>query len=169
MAIMDVVLYPDDPLTQKATPIEDFDQALERLVTDMAETMDTYDGVGLAGPQVGVSRRLLVMRAPGAEAITCLINPEIIASEGAETAEEGCLSLPNLYVEISRATRIKVRAQDIHGRQETFEAEDMHARIIQHEVDHLGGIVILDRLDFLTREAKMREWNEIRQHLAAGA
>lgn len=169
MAVMDVVLYPDDPLTREAGPVEEFGPALVRLAKDMVETMDAYDGVGLAGPQVGVAKRILVLREPGSDDPVCLVNPEILESGGQETAEEGCLSLPNLYAEITRAEHVTVRAADPHGEVTTREASGLLARIIQHEMDHLDGRVILDRLDVLTRDVKMREWEAIRQQLGAGA
>jgi peptide deformylase len=169
MAVMDVVLYPDDPLTLTAGPIEDFGPALARLASDMVETMDAFDGVGLAGPQVGVSKRILVLREPGSDEPVCLVNPEILSADGQETAEEGCLSLPNLYAEVTRAARITVRATNPLGKVATREASGLLARIIQHEMDHLDGRVILDRLDLITRDAKMREWEAIRQQLGAGA
>lgn len=168
MAVRDIVIYPDYPLTHKAKPIEVFGPELVRLAADMIETMDANDGVGLAGPQVGVSRRILVLREPEKDAM-CLVNPELLEFEGEETAEEGCLSLPHLYAQVARAKRIRVRAQDQYGAPIEFEATDLVARIIQHECDHLEGVVILDRLDVLSRQEKTLEWDEIRQHLTAAA
>lgn len=168
MALLDIVLYPDKPLLKKAAPVAKFGPELAKLAADMIETMEACDGVGLAGPQVGVSRRILVYREPDAEA-QCLVNPEILKREGSETAEEGCLSLPMLYAPIARAKKIKVRAFDPLGCPREFEAVDLAARIIQHECDHLDGILILDRLDVLTRQAKLQEWDEIRQQLSAAA
>jgi peptide deformylase len=169
MAVRDVVLYPDAPLLDKATPLDEFGPELEKLARDMVETMDAYEGIGLAGPQVGVSRRVIVLREPESDQAFCLVNPEILAQDGEETAEEGCLSLPKLYAPVTRASRITVRAFDARGQECTFDAQGLHARIILHEVDHLDGILILDRLDLMTREAKLREWEEIRQQLGASA
>ena len=169
MAVRNVVIYPDAPLLDKAAPMESFGPQLEKLARDMVETMDAYEGIGLAGPQVGVSRRILVLREPESDQAVCLVNPEILAMEGEEMGEEGCLSLPKLYAPVSRATHITVRACDTAGEARTFEAQGLHARIIQHEVDHLDGVLILDRLDLLTRDAKMREWEEIRQQLGSSA
>lgn len=168
MAIREIVLYPDAPLTSKALPITDFGPALARLAADMVETMDAYDGVGLAGPQVGVSRRILVMREPESEA-RCLVNPEILERDGEETAEEGCLSLPHVFAPVTRAKHIRVRAQNEHGEPVEFVAKDLAARIIQHEYDHLDGRVFLDRVDVLTREDKSQEWTEIRRQIRAAA
>ena len=166
MSVRNIVLYPDDPLTKTAAPVESFDAGLAELVADMFETMETYEGVGLAGPQVGVSKRLLVLRDPESGKEMCLVNPEIAEAEGREEGEEGCLSLPQLFAMVPRATRIQVRAQDIEGNPLEFEACDFLARIIQHETDHLNGTIFLDRLDILTRQVKIAEWEAIRRNLA---
>ena len=168
MAVLDVVLYPDDPLTQKAEPYGDLTPDVGQLVRDMFETMDAHDGVGLAGPQVGVARRIFVMREPEGEDI-CLINPEIIESDGREEGEEGCLSLPEVYTMVPRATHVRVRALNSQGESMEFEAEDLAARIIQHELDHLNGVIFLDRVDILTRQSKIIEWEEVRNRLLANA
>lgn len=166
MALMNIVLYPDDPLTKKARDVEQFDGALKSFVADMFETMEANDGVGLAAPQVGVSRRLLVLREPETGRELCLINPEIVEKEGCEYGEEGCLSVPNIYAAVPRYTRIRVRALDEHGAPLDIAAANMLARIIQHEMDHLEGIVFPDRLDILTRQAKLDEWRDVRAHMA---
>ncbi len=166
MSILNLTLYPDDPLKRVAEPITEFGPELERLAQDMLETMYAYEGVGLAGPQVGLARRIFVLHEPDGEA-ACLVNPEIVEAEGREDGEEGCLSLPRIYVPVPRATRIRVRAQDVHGRPLEFEARDLFARIIQHETDHLDGVIFLDRVDILTRQAKLQEWEEERAKLLA--
>ena len=168
MSILNIVLYPDAPLTQEAKPIETFGPELEQLAADMLETMHVYDGVGLAGPQVGLSQRILVLQEPDGEPM-CLVNPELSEFEGSETGEEGCLSLPEVYADVPRATRIHVQAQDPAGNPLEFEACGFLARIIQHETDHLNGIVFPDRADILTRQAKMAEWEDVRARLTAGA
>lgn len=164
MPVLDLVLYPDDPLRSKAEPYEGFDSDLEQLAEDMLETMYVYEGVGLAGPQVGLAKRLFVMHDPDGKAM-CLVNPEILEAEGTEMGEEGCLSLPQVYAMVPRAPRIRVRAYDPHGTKREFESFGYEARIIQHEIDHLEGIVFPDRLDILSREAKLQEWAEIRERL----
>ncbi|MBI4558574.1 MAG: peptide deformylase [Candidatus Hydrogenedentes bacterium] len=166
MALLNLVLYPDDPLTKVAEPYTDVGPEVAKLAEEMLETMATYEGVGLAGPQVGVAKRILVARPPEGEAM-CLINPEIYEMEGREEGEEGCLSLPNIYAMVPRATRIRVRALDAAGQPIDFEARDFPARIIQHEVDHLDGVMFLDRLDILTRQGKLQEWEEVRERLLA--
>lgn len=167
MAVRDIVLYPDHPLLEKAAPVENIGPEIARLVADLYQTMDAYDGCGLAAPQVGVQKRLLVLREPDAQQPMCLINPEIADGEGTEVGEEGCLSIPSIFAPVSRYTRIRVRALDGRGTFLDFVATDMLARIIQHELDHLDGVLFIDRLDILTREAKLREWKEAREQLSS--
>ena len=158
----DIVLYPDAPLREVAQPIEVFDKKLRMLVDDMFQTMYAHEGVGLAAPQVGVARRLFVLHEPEGKPM-CLVNPRIVESEGNEPGHEGCLSLPEMsYENIPRATRILVDAQDPHGESLRFEANDFLARIIQHENDHLDGVMCFDRLDILSRQAAIQEWEDYR-------
>lgn len=168
MAIRNLVLYPDDPLTKVAEPYARIGKSVAKLAEDMFETMYAYDGVGLAGPQVGVSRRILVFDdREGAK--MCLINPEIVETEGCQAGEEGCLSFPELYAPVNRAARVRVRAQDAEGAPLDFEASDFLARIIQHEIDHLDGVCFVDRLDVLTRQALLDEWDEVRARLTGAS
>lgn len=167
MATREVVLYPDNPLTLKAQPVQAHGPEMSKLATEMVEIMEAYDGVGLAAPQIGIAKRIVVIREPGSPEPLCLINPEVLEKEGSETGEEGCLSLPYIYAEVPRATRIVVRAQNELGKEITFQANGFLARIIQHEVDHLDGILFIDRLDVLTREAKLREWKDVRDDLSS--
>ncbi|MBM3288995.1 MAG: peptide deformylase [Candidatus Hydrogenedentes bacterium] len=166
MSVLSVVLYPDDPLTKVAAPIEHVGPKVRQLVEDMFETMYEYEGVGLAGPQVGVAKRIFVLHEPDG-AKMCLINPELSELEGQEDGQEGCLSLPEIYVQVPRATRLRVRALDETGARVDFEAEGFLARIIQHEYDHLNGTIMLDRVDVLTRHAKLQEWDDVRGRLLA--
>lgn len=166
MSILNLVLYPDDPLRDVAEPFETIGPEVVQLARDMLETMTAYEGIGLAGPQVGLSQRILVLREPEGPEM-CLVNPEILEAYGREEGEEGCLSLPRIYAEVPRAVRIRVRAFDAYGKLHEFEAEQLLARIIQHEIDHLDGIIFLDRLDVLTRQAKLAEWEEIRGRMMA--
>lgn len=163
MVVKSLVLYPDKPLTQKAEPVKNVGPALLKFVADMMDVMEKYDGVGLAAPQVGVSLRIVALHNPETDEGLCLINPEILEGDGQEFGEEGCLSLPSIFAMVPRYTRIRVRAQNEHGTEMNFEATGLLARIIQHEVDHLDGVVFIDRLDILTREAKLREWLEVRE------
>ncbi len=164
MPILDVVLYPDDPLTLKAEPFETIGLDVAELAANMLETMEAYEGVGLAGPQVGIAKQILVLREPGGEPM-CLVNPELSGFQGSQEGEEGCLSLPRLYASVSRASQIHVTANDENGKPIEFDAEGFLARIIQHECDHLEGIVFPERLDILSRESVLREWEEVRQEL----
>ena len=169
MAIRDILLYPDPLLARKAEPIEPVESDVLQLAADMFETMEAYDGVGLAGPQIGISKRILVLHEPEKDLAMCLVNPEISEVEGSETGEEGCLSVPHIYAPVSRGSRIRVRAFNERGKPLDFQATGLLARIVQHETDHLDGIMFLDRVDILTREAKLREWEEVRQRLAPTA
>ena len=168
MALLDVTLYPDEPLLQEAEPITTFDASLETLAQEMFETMYHHDGVGLAGPQVGLSKQIIVMHDPDLEPM-CLVNPSIYETEGEEVGEEGCLSIPSIYAPVNRATRIRVHALDLQGKAHDFEATGLLARIIQHEVDHLHGIVFLDRTDVFSREDKLREWERVRPNVHPAA
>ncbi len=155
MAILPIRIYPDPVLREPAAVVDLVDDAVRKLVADMFETMQDAPGVGLAAPQVGVQRRVLVYRAFDDDPLRALINPEITKSEGEQTENEGCLSIPGLAYPVPRAERIVVRALDPNGEPFEHEAEEYEARVIQHEVDHLNGILYIDRIDpELRREAK---------------
>jgi len=153
MAIRKILKYPDPALRQKAMPVEDFDEELEKLVQDMAETMYDAPGAGLAATQIGVSQQVVVMDIGPKEQkeLSILINPEIVCAEGEVVDEEGCLSVIEFSAKVKRATRITVRAKDMQGKILEFEAEEWHARVIQHEVDHLHGVLYIDRISALKR------------------
>ena len=161
---MDIVLYPDEPLTRKAAPYDGVGPELVKLAEDMIETMHTFDGIGLAGPQVGVSKRIFVC-CNGDGETACLVNPELTLLGGCEVGEEGCLSLPEVYADVPRAAHISVRALNERGEPVEFEASGLFARVIQHETDHLDGIVFPGRMDILSREATLREWEEVRRRI----
>lgn len=167
MANKEIVLYPDAPLTKKAAPYKRVGPEAAKLAAEMLDIMDTYDGVGLAAPQVGVSKRILVLREPENGVEMCLVNPELSETDGQELLEEGCLSLPHVFAPVPRYTRLRVRGLNQNGKPVDFEATGMLARIIQHETDHLDGVVFIDRVDLLTREAKFQEWQEIRRDIFA--
>jgi peptide deformylase len=164
MAVRKLVYFPDDPLTQVAKPVERFDAKLRELVGDMFDTMHRFEGVGLAAPQVGLSKRVFVMQEPDGEPL-CLVNPVIVETEGSELGEEGCLSMPRVYAQVPRATRVVVEAQNPEGESFALEAHDFLARIIQHEFDHLEGILFPQRLDLLSRQDKFEEWQRMRAEL----
>lgn len=169
MAELDVVLFPDEPLTRKAEPIEEFGEALVKLAEDMVDTMHAHEGVGLAGPQVGLSRRIFVLCEPDGEPM-CFVNPEILEMEGRQEGEEGCLSMPGVYASnVPRATLVRVKAQNEYGEPFELEARDFLARIIQHENDHLDGVMFPDRLDIISRDTILQDWAEVRQELTAAS
>jgi peptide deformylase len=156
MAVRSVRIYGDPVLRQKAEPIEQFDAALAALVSDMYETMHAYRGVGLAANQIGLLQRVLVIEMPrgeGEEPLRlALVNPALSEASGSEVDEEGCLSIPGVYEDVKRATQVRVQARDPQGRPLDFVAEGYLARIVQHEVDHLEGVLFLDRLSALRRQ-----------------
>lgn len=168
MSLLQVVYYPDDPLTQKATPVENFDANLRQLVINMIETMHHYKGVGLAAPQIGLAQRLFVLQEPGGPEM-CIINPVIKNMEGREEGEEGCLSMPEVYAMVPRATELLIEFQDLDGETLEMEVQDFLARIIQHENDHLDGILFPERLDIFTRQEKLQEWEAVRRRMEAEA
>jgi peptide deformylase len=154
MAVRPVRLYGDPVLRQKAREVAAVDDDVRRLVADMRETMHAYHGVGLAGNQVGVLQRILVVEVPlddETRAEHTLINPVLDQRAGTEDGEEGCLSIPGIYEDVRRAQRVRVRALDESGRPLEFVAEGYLARAIQHEVDHLDGVLFVDRLSPLKR------------------
>ena len=154
MALLKVRTFPDPILKLKAEPLTTFTDKEQRLFDDMIETMYVEDGVGIAAPQVGISKQIIVVSPNakrGEERI--YINPEIIEfSAEKETDTEGCLSLPGISCEISRSTKIKFCFWDLNGRERLEELQHFPARVIQHEVDHLNGILLIDRVDFNHRQ-----------------
>ena len=154
----------DPVLRARAVPVERFDDRLAAEVERMGELMVDALGVGLAATQLGILHRVLVFRVNVEDPITVLVNPEIEwSSEELEIAEEGCLSLPHVHVDVERPARVRVRARDENGQELEIEAEALTARVIQHEVDHLDGILILDRISREARKEAMREMREARE------
>src|SRR5436309_3551976 len=137
MAVLPIRIYPDPVLREAAAAVVDVDDSVRKLVNDMTETMRDAPGVGLAAPQVGVQRRVLVYQASEEAPLRALINPEITRADGEVTEDEGCLSIPGLAYPVPRAQHVVVRALDENGQSIEIEAEDFEARVIQHEVDHL--------------------------------
>ncbi len=144
-------IYPDHVLREKSKPVSTFDERLQKIATSMTEFMQRLDGIGLAAPQIGILERLIVVdigRGP-----LYIVNPEIIKSKGKEIFEEGCLSIPGASVQIKRPFLIEVRGCDIEGKEIHIKAKDLLARVIQHEVDHLQGKLIID---FLSKEELLK-------------
>ena len=164
MALLEIVTYPNAVLEEPGEPVTEFGDDLRRLVADMFETMYEARGVGLAAPQVGVSRRLFVMDCSGGQDQSqrvALVNPEILTVEGAQTGDEGCLSFPGVFFPVKRSLRAVVRAQNAEG--ETFELDGMEltARCMLHETDHCDGIVFIDRTTVLKREWVKRKMKKL--------
>jgi peptide deformylase len=154
----------DPVLRASALPVERFDAELHAEIERMGELMHDALGVGLAATQLGVLHRVLVYRAYADDPVTALVNPVLEwASEERETAEEGCLSLPGVHVEVERAARVKVRALDETGQPVEVAAEGLEARVIQHEIDHLDGVLILDRISRDARKEAMRAMREAQE------
>jgi peptide deformylase len=160
-ALAHVRKFGDPVLRSKARPIEVFDDALRDEISRMASLMHDSMGIGLAATQVGALRRLLVYRVEHDSPINVLINPELEWSgKEKEWMEEGCLSLPRVHVEVERPIHVRVRAQDAAGEPVTIEASGLEARVIQHEMDHLDGVLILDRAPRDQRKEAMRALRE---------
>jgi peptide deformylase len=152
MARLPILEFPDPRLRTRAEPVKEVDDALRRLIDDMFDTMYAAPGIGLAATQVNVHKRLLVIDiSETRDEPIALINPEIVAREGVEETEEGCLSVPGVYDKVTRAEKIRVRALDRNGRQIEFDADGLLAVCIQHEMDHLEGKLFVDYLSELKR------------------
>lgn len=155
-----VVKYPDPVLTRPGEPVTEFDDALRHLVAEMFEAMYTNQGIGLAAPQVGVSKRLLVIdlssgKDPAQKLV--LINPEIIEHEGHQYEEEGCLSFPDIHEKVQRSAFVRIRAQKEFG--EWFEKDggELLGRCFEHEIDHVDGVVFINRMSALKRNIVLRQ------------
>jgi peptide deformylase len=152
MALLNILHFPDPRLRTIAKPVDDFDSDLRQLVSDMFETMYEAPGIGLAATQVDHHIRLLVMDvSEGCNQPRCLVNPRIIAADGEEESDEGCLSVPGYYEKVRRAEYIRVSAQDEHGKISEFKADGIEAVCIQHEMDHLDGKLFVDYLSNMKR------------------
>jgi peptide deformylase len=182
MALLTILEFPDPRLRTRAEPVRVFDAGLERLVRDMFETMYAAPGVGLAATQIDVHRRVLVMdvglEEPGEDQSNkskkktkdpqVFINPELLEREGSEVSEEGCLSVPTIFEPVERATRVRVRAQDLRGQSFERELTGLAAICLQHEMDHLAGKLFVDYLSSLKRERIRRKLDKERRERAAG-
>jgi peptide deformylase len=169
-ALANVRKLGDPVLRTKALPVERFDDTLRDEARRMAIVMEDALGIGLAAPQVGISHRLLVYRVDPESPTVTLVNPQIEwSSRDEEIAEEGCLSLPFVHVDVERPVAVLVRANDARGEELVIEATGLEARVIQHEIDHLDGILILDRTTREQRKAAMRAMREAEQAAASAA
>ncbi|MGD8910290.1 MAG: peptide deformylase [Chromatiales bacterium] len=153
MAILDILHFPDPRLRNKAKPVAQVDDSIRRLVDDLLETMYQAPGIGLAATQVNVAKRVVVIDlSEEKNEPLCLINPEILEKDGIEQMEEGCLSVPGIFEQVTRANKIRVRALDRQGNSFETEADGLLAVCIQHELDHLEGKLFVDYLSSLKRQ-----------------
>jgi len=164
--ILKIVKFPDPVLQQPAEPVTEFNAELRRLIADMFETTYASQGVGLAAPQVGVSKRLTTIdlsmgKEPDDKLV--LINPEIISSDGKLYEEEGCLSFPDIREKVVRAAKVRIRAQDEKGKWFEMDGEDLLARCFQHEIDHVDGMLFIFRMSGLKRDLTLRKIRKLQR------
>ena len=167
--IREIVIWPDPVLKKVASPVDRVDDAVRRLLDDMAETMYAADGVGLAAPQIAEPRRCLVIdTSPRQEGqkLLHLVNPAIVRTEGITTYNEGCLSIPGEAEEVERALKVWVRALDYRGKEFELECEGLLSIAVQHEVDHLEGTLFVDHLSSLKRELIRRRMKRLKAERA---
>jgi len=158
--VLKIVKYPEPVLQQPGEPVTEFDAELRKFVADMFETMYASQGIGLAAPQVGVSKRLTVVdlsQGKDAAQKLVLVNPEVILSEGKQYEEEGCLSFPEIREKVVRAANVRIRAQDEKGKWFEMDGEELLARAFQHEIDHLDGVLFIFRMSALKRNLSLRK------------
>ncbi len=164
MPLLDILVYPAPELKRKSLPVEELDEDLERLLDGMAETLRDADGVGLAAPQVGRNIRALIVNVPLPESdereFYELINPEIVSSRGFQEGEEGCLSVPGFFANVRRKNHVRVSALNRKGKRFTIDADGMLSRVLQHEIDHLDGILFFDRLRRLKKDLLVKQINQ---------
>jgi peptide deformylase len=164
MALLHILRYPDPRLRLISTPVEAVDDEIRQLLDDMLETMYAAPGIGLAAPQVDVTKRVITVDvSPKGNAPVCLINPEIIELNGVEMMEEGCLSVPGFHENVERADHIKVRALDRDGQSFEMEAEGLLSVCIQHETDHLDGKLFVDYLSEMKRKRIQKKMEKQRR------
>jgi peptide deformylase len=162
-----IVKYPDAVLAKAGEPITVFDNALKKLVAEMFESMYAAQGIGLAAPQIGISQRLTVIDTSfkkHAKDKLVLINPEVVETRGKQVEEEGCLSLPEIREKVQRAAWVKVKAQNEKGEWFEVEGEELLARALLHEIDHLNGVLFIDRISRLKRELVLRRIRKMQKN-----
>lgn len=153
MAVLEIKTYPEPVLLERSIEVEKLSAEDLGFIEDLIDTMFDDDGIGIAAPQVGVAKRIIVVcpdQKRGREKVW--VNPEILSESGTQVGQEGCLSLPGIFGEVKRAKKVKVRVLDTAGKEFIFEASDLEARIFQHEIDHLNGKLFIDRLGFRQRQ-----------------
>lgn len=167
MALLDVVLYPDEGLATVCTPVTEINEELDRFIDDMFETMYEHEGIGLAAPQVGVLKRVITIDIEGDKTNqVVLINPEILESCGETGIEEGCLSIPGHRALVPRKETLKVKALNRKGEEIIFDADGLFAICIQHEIDHLNGILFVDHISALKRQRIKEKMQKLKKQIA---
>jgi peptide deformylase len=164
--ILKIVKYPEPVLSQPGEPVTEFNDELHKLAADMFETTYASQGIGLAAPQVGVSKRMTVIdlsmgKTPKDKLV--LINPEIIFSDGKVYDDEGCLSFPEIKEKVVRHAKVRIRAQDLHGKWFEMDGEDLLSRCLQHEIDHLDGMLFIFRMSALKRDLNLRKIRKLQR------
>ncbi|MCP4197206.1 MAG: peptide deformylase [Proteobacteria bacterium] len=160
MALLEIVVYPDERLQSESEPVAEVNDQVRKLIDDMAETMYTAPGIGLAANQVGINQRIIVVDVEYSDVapnLIALINPEITESEGEIVWEEGCLSFPEIREEILRSAHLKAKALNRNGEPFEIEADGLLAVALQHEIDHLNGVLLIDHVSFLKRRMIHRQ------------
>lgn len=164
MAILDILTYPNPELKKISEPVKEVDESIKTLIDDMFETMYAAPGIGLAAPQVGALKRVIVLdigeRDGGQGTPLALVNPEIISSTGETTFEEGCLSVPEFTADVVRAEEVKIKGMNRKGESVEIEADGLLAIVLQHEIDHLDGILFVDRLGLVKRDIFKRKFKK---------
>ena len=165
--IHQVVKWPDPVLAKRGEDVTVFDDELKTLVEEMFESMYVAQGIGLAAPQIALSKRVTVIdvsfnKNPSDKLV--LINPEVVVATGKQVEDEGCLSLPEIREKVARAAKVKVKAQDVTGKWFEVEGEELLARALQHEIDHLDGVLFIDRISRLKRELVLRKIRKMQKN-----
>jgi len=163
VSILKIRKYGDPILRKKCQEVKDVNQEIKRLADDMTETMFEFEGAGLAAPQIGEEKRVITANLGNRKSLS-LINPEILKKTGKIIMEEGCLSLPDIFVEVKRPEKVIVEGLDKDGKKVRIKAKALLSRILQHEIDHLNGILMIDRIPFWKRWKLREELREIKQN-----
>jgi peptide deformylase len=157
MAVLKVRKYGDPALRRAAEPVGEVTPEIRLIIADMTETMYDEVGIGLAAPQVGIARRLIVIADEEGRGVQALLDPAIVDRGGEMTGEEGCLSIPGVFAPVTRAAWVKVEARSVDGKPLTINARGLRARVLQHEIDHLDGVLFIDRVDPMVRDRIKRK------------
>jgi peptide deformylase len=157
MAVLKVLRYGDPALRRHAAPVGEVTPEVRATIADLTETMYDEVGIGLAAPQVGIALRLIVVADEEGRGVQALLNPAIVDRGGEATGEEGCLSIPGVFAPVTRSAWVKIEAQDVNGRPLALRATGLRARVLQHEIDHLDGVLFIDRIDPVARDRIKRK------------